>query len=405
MRYDVAVIGGGPAGSWAAGRLAAAGLSVAVIEEHRVVGEPRFCTGILGARAFDDYPLPRGAVQGALRSATIYAPTGRSVRMARSTPQAYIMDRARFDQLLAEDAAERGAHYWLGRRAVGLAAGPEEVRVELDGAGGRRTLRAACCLLATGSNHRLHAMAGLPVPPLYLDCVQAEFGARDWAEAEVFVGQSVAPGSYGWVAPVAEDRVRVGVCVMGSALPYFQRLAASPRLAGRLGAQRSPLRKRRVPIAPVRRSAADRVLLVGDAAGQVKPLTGGGIYYSIVCADLAARAVAAAASIGDFSARQLGGYERAWRRAIGRDLAFGRYARRLLAWSRDEQIDRLVELCRQPEVQAVIARSADFDAHHHFFSALFRLPAFWTTLAHHLPAAPLLTGVAPHATLSPIGQR
>jgi geranylgeranyl reductase family protein len=384
MRYDAVIIGAGPAGNWAAGRLAAAGLSVVVIEEHRIVGEPRFCTGILGARAFDDYPLPRGAIQGAFRSATILSPLGRSVRVARAEPQAYIMDRARFDQLLADEAAGLGAHYRLGGRAERLEVDEREVRVEIDRDGDRQTVRAECCLLATGSNHRLHAMAGLPAPALYLDCIQAEFAAPAWGEVEVFVGQSVAPGSYGWVAPIDAGRVRVGVCVMGSGLPYFHRLAASPRLAGRLGAQLTPVRKRRVPIAPVRRSAADRVLLVGDAAGQVKPLTGGGIYYSIVCADLAARAVASAASAGDFSARQLGGYDRDWRRAIGRDLAFGRYARQLLAWSSDEQIDRLVALCGRPELQAVIDRSADFDAHHRFFAELFRLPAFWGIITRRI---------------------
>jgi flavin-dependent dehydrogenase len=316
------------------------------------------------------------------------------------------MDRARFDRLLAEEAANRGAHYWLGSRAVGVGVEPEEVRIEIDRGDERRMIRAACCLLATGSNHRLHAMVGLSAPSHYLDCIQAEFAARSWEEVEVFVGRSVAPGSYGWAAPVDRDRVRVGVCLMGSALPYFQRLVASPLLAGRLGAQLSPLRKRRVPIAPVSRSVTDRVLLVGDAAGQVKPLTGGGIYYSIVCADLAARAVTVAASTGDFSARQLGGYEQAWRNAIGRNLAVSHYTRRLLAWSSDEQFDALVAFFQAAEVQELIARYADFDAHHHFFSALFRLPAFWTTIARHLPAgrhgtAPL-TGAPTHATLSVI---
>ncbi|MEW6323895.1 MAG: NAD(P)/FAD-dependent oxidoreductase [Nitrospirota bacterium] len=384
MRADVVVIGGGPAGNYAAGRLAASGLSVTVLEEHRVIGEPRFCTGILGARAFEDYPLPRRAIQGALRSATIYSPSGRSVRIARPTPQAYIMDRARFDQLLAEEANGRGARYRLGSRAVGLEAGPREVRIEVQHGGRRQIIRADCCLLATGSNRRLHAMAGLAAPPRYLDCVQAEFAARACGEVEVFVGQSVAPGSFGWAAPVARDRVRIGVCVMGSALSYFHRLIASPRLAERLGEPVSPIRKRRVPIAPVARSVADRVLLVGDAAGQVKPLTGGGIYYSIVCADLAARAVAGAAADGDFSARRLGGYEREWRALIGRNLTVSRYTRRLLAWSSDEQFDALVELFQADEVQALLARHADFDAHHHFFAALFRLPSFWTTIARRI---------------------
>jgi geranylgeranyl reductase family protein len=381
VQYDVVIIGAGPAGSWAAGRLAAAGLSVAVIEEHRVIGEPRFCTGILGARAFEEFDLPGRAVQRALCSATIHSPGGRSVRIGRETPQAYLMDRAVFDQLLAERAAQAGAEYWLGCRAEAVEIDPHDARVTIRDNARSVTLRGSACLLATGSSHRLHAMIGLTAPAEFLDCVQAEFAAEAWPEVEVFIGQSAAHGSFGWAAPVDERRVRIGVCVMGSALPFFNRLLASPALAGRVGEPLTPLRKRRVPILPAARSVADRAMLVGDAAGQVKPLTGGGIYYSLRCADLAAETLIACASTGDFSRRRLGGYERTWRLAIGRDLAFGRYVRRLLAWSGDRRIDALIGLCQRADVQALIARSADFDAHHRLFVELFRLPEFWTVLA------------------------
>ena len=380
MRIDVVIIGAGPAGNWAAGRLAGAGLSVAVVEEHRQIGEPRFCTGILGAKAFDEFALPRGPIQRELCSAVIYSPLGRSARIGRETPQAYLMDRAVFDQALAKRAAQSGADYWLGCRAERISIEPGGVRVTVRRDEGRAVLRANACLLATGSSHRLHAMTGLPSPTEFLDCVQAEFAASSLSEVELFVGRSVAPGSFGWAAPVDEGRARVGVCVTGSALTYFHRLTASPALADRLGEPLTPLRKRRVPISPAASCVGDRVMLVGDAAGQVKPLTGGGIYYSIRCADLAADALIDAGAAGDYSRSRLSRYERAWRRAIGRDLAFGRYARRLLAWIGDRQLDALIGLCQSDEVQRVVARSAEFDAHHRFFVELFKLASFWDVM-------------------------
>jgi len=380
MRADVVIVGAGPSGNWAAGRLAAAGLSVAVVEEHRRIGEPRFCTGILGAKAFDEFALPRAPIQRALSTAVVYSPAGRSARIGRETPQAYLMDRALFDQALAERAAHSGAAYWLGCRAERIAIEPDGVRVTVRRDDEVIILRAEACLLATGSNHRLHGMIGLPAPGEFLDCVQAEYAVSALSEVELFVGRSVAPGSFGWAAPVDEGRARVGVCVMGSALAYFNRLTASPGLAGRLGEPLTPLRKRRVPISAAASCVGDRAMLVGDAAGQVKPLTGGGIYYSILCADLAADALIEAAAEGDYSRDRLSRYERAWRRAIGRDLAFGRYARRLLGWSGDRQLDALIDFCRTDEAQEVIARSAEFDAHHRFFVELFKLPSFWDAL-------------------------
>ena len=392
---DVIVIGAGPAGSYAAGRLAGEGLSVTVIEEHPVIGEPRFCTGILGARAFEEFPLPREPIQGSLYSATVHSPLHRTVRIARSTPQAYILNRSEFDHRLAEGAARAGALYRLGCRAEQIMVEPDGVRVTIGRNGHREVITARCCLIATGANCRLHSMVGLSPPAQFLDCVQAEFSSHQWTEVNVFFGRSVVPGSFGWAAPVGVDRVRVGVCVEGSAMSSFRNLLAKPFIADRLGEQLTPVRKRRVPITPVSSSVTDRVMLVGDAAGQVKPLTGGGIYYSIVCAHLAADTLMANASSGNFLATELRSYERAWRAAIGRDLAYGRYTRRLLSVWSDEQIDALVAFCQLDEVQALIEREADFDAHHRFFAALFKLPVFWKIIGRQLPR-PLLLASTRH---------
>lgn len=118
--YDVIIIGAGPAGCWSALSLARAGFRVAVIEEHPIVGRPRHCTGIIGREAFDRFPLPMKTIQHHLFSARLFSPLGSMVRVAKETPQAYVVDRAEFDLALAQQAVAAGAKFYLGLRCVRL---------------------------------------------------------------------------------------------------------------------------------------------------------------------------------------------------------------------------------------------------------------------------------------------
>ena len=97
-----------------------------------------------------------------------------------------------------------------------------------------------------------------------------------------------------------------------------------------------------IPLKPPPRTFADRVLVVGDAAGQVKPTTGGGIYYAQLSGELAAFAASGAFAASDFSARRLAGYERAWKALLGRELRVGYLARLLYSTLADSQIERLL---------------------------------------------------------------
>src|SRR5437016_1569094 len=107
---DVAVVGAGPVGSFAAYRLARSGLRVVLLEEHLRAGEPRHCTGVLGREAFDQFPeLPRSSVQSELRAAWIVSPSGDRVRTVWFEGLACVINRAAFDQDLAEMAVRAGA--------------------------------------------------------------------------------------------------------------------------------------------------------------------------------------------------------------------------------------------------------------------------------------------------------
>ncbi len=123
-----------------------------------------------------------------------------------------------------------------------------------------------------------------------------------------------------------------------------------------------------------------RILGVGDAAGQVKPTTGGGIYFGLICADLAARTVIDAFRKNDFSKNYFRHYEIEWKKKIEFDLTMGLYLRKLIAHFNDGQIEKFVQFCSQEPIQKLIEKYADFNHHGRFIKELIKKPAFWKTL-------------------------
>jgi len=378
--YDVLIVGAGPAGCWSALRMARAGLHVAVIEEHPVIGRPRHCTGIIGREVFDRFPLPIETVQQRLFSARFFSPLGDMVRVAKEAPQAYVVDRAEFDLALAQQAEAAGAKFYLGRRCVRLDTAEARLEATVRWDGRSEILNAPVGLLAAGCHYRLHPQAGLEPPSNFLDSTQAELEADGFSEVEVYFGQAIAPRSFAWVVPVGSGHVRIGVTAHHASLAAFRRLLQQPWIEEKVREKHPFIRKRAIPIGIVSKSYANRILAVGDAAGQVKPTTGGGIYYSILCADLAVDTLLKAFSMGDFSKRVLGSYQQAWRNAIGRDLRFGLFIRELFSRCSDQQIESLIRLCQEPKVLNLIHQQADFDWHHRLILEFLKLPALWKTL-------------------------
>ncbi len=394
-RRDVIIVGAGPAGSFTAYRLAAMGYDVLVLEEHQRVGEPVNCSGLIGAEAFQRYDLPRRSILRAFDRARFISPGGYEAVVSAGRTVAYVVDRGDFDRSLAEQARAAGAAYRLGTRCVAIR--PKDGGVEVsvrstdgngmraDGSGvpegaGPETLEARVVVLGTGVRYSLLKASGWSRPAGFLNTAQAQVTMRGVEDVEVYLGREVSPGSFAWAIPLGKDQVKLGVCNHGRALPYMERLLANPKVAARLENARPEIKTKPIPISPAPRTYFERTLLVGDAAGQVKPTTAGGIYYGIVCADAAARALDRAFKRGELGKGSLKTYERLWRREIGRELCVGRYFRRLGGVLSDSQIDRLIRAYREPEFRDLVRRTADFERHSRFILALLASPIFWAGL-------------------------
>jgi len=130
-----------------------------------------------------------------------------------------------------------------------------------------------------------------------------------------------------------------------------------------------------IPAEPIEQSYAERVLVVGEAAGQVKTTTQGGIYYGMLCAAMAAETAEEALQRKDFREVILRGYQTAWTRSIGEELKMGSALRQLFARLSDEQVDAFVELGTRRDVLGLVKRLAQFDWHRELIQTSLKLPA------------------------------
>jgi digeranylgeranylglycerophospholipid reductase len=370
---DVAIIGGGPAGLYAGLALARAGHSVALYEEHADIGEPVHCTGVLARGAFAEFGLSPDATLNDLQTVRFFAPSGDVVEYSTPHVEAVVIDRARFDFLLAEQALRAGVVIHRGR-VSSLEIGAGGVRIIAGDV--RATARVA--ILACGANYALQRKLGLGMPRDMLHSAQLELRAERVGAVEVHLGSRLAPRGFGWAVPVVRadgPYVRVGLMCTKRAGHHFQELLADVAPRWRAQTKDVPTPRQKVlPLGPIQRTYADRLLVLGDAAGLVKPTTGGGIYYSLLSAKLAAETLIEHLPHDALDASDLALYESRWRARLGPELRWQLVLRRIAQRLTDADIDALFDLARTDGIMPLVRRTASFNEHRGFIMALLKHP-------------------------------
>jgi geranylgeranyl reductase family protein len=348
--YDVLVVGGGPSGSAAARACAEAGLRTLCIEEHATIGYPVQCAGLLSTAAFSECRVSRRSILNTVHGALFVPSHGEPLVIDAGEPKACVVDRGILDSEMAEAAAEAGAEFRLKTSLTSLSGN----RAVTKGIRGREEIGFSLLIAADGVRSSVARMLGLGRAGCFLGGLQAEVRSRSDPRF-VEIHPHASPGFFGWVIPLGEGRARVGLCGEGD---LRNRLAdlLRPCEGGVLHLVSGAL-----PLGVIDRTYGSRALIVGDAAGMVKPTSGGGIYTGVRAARHAAAVAEECRRKGSFHDRDLARYEDLWKEDFGRELAVGWAVYRARRGLSPAEVDAVIEALRDPDIVRDILEIGDMD--------------------------------------------
>ncbi len=324
--YDIIIVGGGPAGSTSAFYAASKGVKVLLLDKRRDIGFPVRCAEGVGEAGLKEFmePDPRWAVNK-ISTFRLVAPDGSKVTL-KERECCYILDRRVFDYMLAGMAAEKGTEIMTRMYANGIIMEDGNVKgVTAEYLGKKFSIRSKIVIGADGVESRVGRWCGIKSNTILRDiesCAQVTISSKriDSSFSDFYFGKNIAPGGYAWVFPKNKYIANVGVGISGiysknkSPLVYldeflknhFPDASILTRIAGG------------IPCAsPLNKIVNNGLMLVGDAAHQANPITGGGIINAMKAGRIAGRIAAEAVIKGDVTEKMLKKYPQEWNNSVG----------------------------------------------------------------------------------------
>jgi len=371
--FDVAVVGGGPAGSTCARLCAEQGLSVCLLEEHASAGIPVQCAGLLSLAAFEECSVSRSCILSTVSGARIVSSLGPVLSFDAGVARAHVVDRAALDREMLERAARAGAEIRM-KTAFFRRSGSA---ILTRGARGREEISFRILVGADGAASRVAREMGMPRPRYILAGLQADVIHR-MEEGSVEIHPDASPDFFGWAIPLGRGRARVGLAGLRDVLPRFRRFIELFRGDGQQATIH--LVSGAIPLGPRPRTYGNRTLLVGDAAGMAKPTSGGGVYTGVRAAKHASRVIGEALEGKTYDDRILSRYERAWMDDFGRELSLGLRLFEMRRRMEPVEIAEIIRALDDPAIISEIVALGDMDRPGRIVRRLLTMPKLFPLL-------------------------
>jgi digeranylgeranylglycerophospholipid reductase len=369
-QYDCIVVGGGPVGAMAARTAAHMGARVLLVERGGAPTYPDRCTGIVSPRCLAEAGLTHALVLREIKGGIIHGPNGRAVCIEGGNTRAVVIDRRLFNLKLLEMAQEAGVEIASQSLVVGL----EKNAVLIKHDGNIAQAQTKVVIGADGPQSRVATWAELPLPGELLLGLQAmvRYEPEHPGLIEVFIDQELAPGFFAWVVPAEQGIARVGLAThqMQGASALLRRFLEKLKL--------KPLKINAglIPIGPRAQTVARGVMVVGDAAAQAKPTSGGGLYTGICAAKIAGE-VAAEHALAPQDSNDLMAYEKRWRAKLDRELSLGIALRRLFRGLSNREINFIFDVLDNKTILDIVTTYGDIDYPSLCIKALLQHPKEW----------------------------
>lgn len=371
--HDVVVIGGGPSGLNAARRLAEGGLDVVVLERKSEIGTQMICTGILGKDAFQEFDLSKESILRDIQEVKIISPYSTQITYQHPVAFANVVDREKFDKYLADIAESKGVEIKLEHHVLDVCIDNNRIEVltEINSKHSQK-YSAKMAIIATGIDYKLNKRLGLGYPRDFIYGIQTEIEIDNCDLTNILVGNNIANGSFAWLVPSGERVVRVGLMTEKDPIGCFKNLMKKLILSSDQIIGKNHVQFRAIAQGMISKTYGERVLVVGEAAAQVKTTSGGGIYFGLLCSDIASQVLMKRFEEGCFSASALAEYEKLWKKAIQKEILIGYYARKICGKLSDIQIERMFQIAKSDGIIPLIKEKGSFDWHSELILSLMK---------------------------------
>jgi len=348
-KYNIVVVGGGPAGSWSAKHAAERGASVLLVEKDREIGiSVRCAEGISEAGLRNLVDIRDCWIAQIIKGFRLVAPDG-TVIESNTEGRGIVLHRKRFDYDLADMASQAGADILTKAYAHDLIMHDSKVMgVQLNHMGREHRISCSIVIGADGVESRVGRWAGLDtrtVPEDMETCVQMTLANIDIDPdfIELYFGRQVAPGGYLWIFPKGPDSANVGLGISGTYAKVRKPIDYIQEFVNKRFPNASVLKlvAGGVPVMPTLRAIVkDGLMLVGDAAHQANPVSGAGIGNAMIAGRIAGRVAAEAVQEGNVSAKRLSVYTKEWHKAEGKNNARFYKIKRIVDRFSDDDLNR-----------------------------------------------------------------
>lgn len=330
------IVGAGPIGSYVASKKGSI-----IIEEHENIGSPVQCTGLVSKNVDEFFKPPENTIINKVRGARIVAPNGEHVIIKAEQDKAYVIDRKKFDQAIHEKTKDKSMTH-VGETYLKHAVTPQGlVRVKTS----KAVYEADLLIGADGPASRVARNIGQDRRVITGYQVRAGLDKPDDL-VELYLGNDVCPGFFAWTVPLGDGTSRIGLATKNPK-PYFKKF-----LAG-LGVKKvHDFQAGVIPIGYCPEFTGEKTLLVGDAAGQVKSTTGGGIVTGLHSARILIK------SLGSPNPEKE--YEDEWNKTLGNEMRIHWWMRKWFNSLNNKQINQLLKVFKQAQLPLEMKGDMDY---------------------------------------------